>query len=82
MSILIFFSIFIAVIIKLHLNKQKKSVSMHNNVANSLQMQLAIENQRKQELSEKAKFDFNTNFKLDILSKQVQLLEIISNQTN
>jgi hypothetical protein len=55
---------------------------MHNNVANSLQMQLAIENQRKQELSEKAKFDFNTNFKLDILSKQVQLLEIISSQTN
>lgn len=81
---LLFFFIFTIVILLLHLNKQKKSVSIHNDVANSLQMQLAIENQKKQVLSEKAKFDYNYNtyFKLDILRKQVQLLEIISNQTN
>ena len=57
---------------------------MHNDVANSLLMQLDIENQKKQVLIEKTKinYTFNTDLKIDILKKQVQLLEIISNQPN
>ena len=84
MTILLFILVLTSVILILHINKQKKSVMMHNDVANSLLMQLAIENQKKQVLIEKTKINctFNTDLKINILKKQVQLLEIISNQPN
>ena len=84
MTILLFILVLTSVILILHISKQKKSVSMHNDVANSLLMQLDIENQKKQVLIEKTKinYTFNTDLKIDILKKQVQLLEIISNQPN
>ena len=84
MTILLFILVLTSVILILHISKQKKSVSMHNDVANSLLMQLDIENQKKQVLIEKTKinYTFNTDLKIDTLKKQVQLLEIISNQPN
>lgn len=82
MTIFLIFLVLTTVIVLLHFSKQKKSVSMHNKVAHSLQMQLALENQKKQVLIEKSKINFNTDLKIDILKKQVYLLEIISNQPN
>ena len=73
-----------SVIIVLHVVKQKKSLLTHKDIANALLLQLDIENQKKDMLSNKGLYNCNQkiNFKLDILKQQVNLLEVISNQTN
>lgn len=73
-----------SVFVVLHVVKQKKSLLTHKDIANALLLQLEIENQKKDVLSNKGLYDCNQkiNFKLDILKQQVNLLEVISNQTN
>lgn len=67
-----------------HVVKQKKSLLTHKDIANALLLQLDIENQKKEMLSNKGLYDYThkINFKLDILKQQVNLLETISNQTH
>lgn len=73
-----------SVFVVLHVVKQKKSLLIHKDIANALLLQLDIEYQKKDMLSNKGIYDCNQkiNFRLDILKQQVNLLETISNQTH
>ena len=73
-----------SVFVVLHVVKQKKSLLTHKDIANALLLQLNIENQKKDMLSNKGIYDCKQkiNFKIDILKQQVNLLETISNQTH
>ena len=80
-SLLFFFILSISIVI-LHTIKQKKSIAVFDKVVSSLLIQLDLEKQKKQLLNENINLNNKTEFKLDIIKKQVQLLEIISNQMN
>lgn len=80
-SLLFFFILTISVVF-LHTIKQKKSIAVFNKAVSSLHNQLDLEKQKSQLLKKNLNLNCNTEFKLDILKKQVQLLEIISNQMN
>ena len=82
MICLLFFFILIIDLLLLHFIKQKKSIDIFNQVLYSLQYQLDLEEHKSQHLNENLNLNYKTNFQLDILKKQVQLLEIISNQMN
>ena len=82
MICLLFFFILIIGLLLLHFIKQKKSIFIFNQVLYSLQYQLDLEEHKSQRLNENLNLNYKTNFQLDILKKQVQLLEIISNQMN
>ena len=69
-------------VVFLHAVKQKKSIATFNKVVNSLHKQLDLEKQKNQLLNDNINLNRKTEFKLDILKKQVQLLEIFSNPTN
>lgn len=79
---LLFFFILIIGLLLLHFIKQKKSIAVFNKVIGSLHYQLDLEENKSQLLKKNLNLSCNTEFKLDILKKQVQLLEVISNQMN
>lgn len=84
MVILVVF-IFLSIgIFLLHLNVQKKSWMLHNDISVSLQLHLNAEFSKKESLKKNKVLnaDDKTDYKLNVLKQQVQLLEIISNQTN
>ena len=84
MTILFIFIFLNSIIIVLHIIKQKKNLLAHNKVADSLKIQIDLENQKNKKLFQFVKHNFNysTNFKLDIIKKQIHFLEIVSNQSN
>lgn len=76
-SLLFFFILSISIVI-LHTIKQKKSTAIFDKVVSSLLIQLDLEKQKKQLLNENINLDNKTEFKLDIIKKQINLLEHIA----
>ena len=76
-SLLFFFILSISIVI-LHTIKQKKSSAVFDKVVSSLLIQLELEKQKKQLLNENINLDNKTEFKLDIIKKQINLLEHIA----
>lgn len=76
-SLLFFFILSISIVI-LHTIKQKKSTAVFDKVVSSLLIQLDLEKQKKQLLNENINLDNKTEFKLDIIKKQINLLEHIA----
>lgn len=76
-SLLFFFILSISIVI-LHTIKQKKSSAVFDKVVSSLLIQLDLEKQKKQLLNENINLDNKTEFKLDIIKKQINLLEHIA----
>ncbi len=84
MVILVVFLFLSIAIFLLHLNIQRKSWMLHNAISVSLQLQLNAEFSKNESLKNNRilNADDKTVYKLNVLKQQVQLLEIISNQTN
>ena len=76
-SLLFFFILSISIVI-LHTIKQKKRSAVFDKVVSSLLIQLELEKQKKQLLNENINLDNKTEFKLDIIKKQINLLEHIA----